>query len=62
MTVCCGCLGLIMLPDYPNRPNPRAVWFTKRHAQFALERLARHGRAEPQPVSWAGAKYERDEI
>lgn len=47
-----------MLPDYPNRPNPRAVWFTKEHAEIALHRLTRHGRAEPKSVTWAGARYE----
>jgi hypothetical protein len=46
-----------MLPDMPNRPNPRAVWFTKEHAELAMLRLARHGRAEPKPVSLAGVKY-----
>jgi len=45
-----------MLPDYPNRPNPRAIWFTKDHAEIALYRLGRHGRAEPKCVSWKGAK------
>lgn len=58
MTVTCGGLGLVMLPDYPNRPNPRAIWFTRQHAELALERLSRHGKAKPKSVSWAGAKYE----
>lgn len=56
MTVMAGALGFVMLPDYPNRPNPRAFWFTRQHAELALERLARHGRGKPTPVSWAGAK------
>lgn len=47
-----------MLPDYPNNPNPRAFWFNNNHAEIAMHRLARHGRAEPKAVSWAGAKYD----
>ncbi|KAH7014411.1 major facilitator superfamily domain-containing protein [Microdochium trichocladiopsis] len=56
MTVVVGAIGLVMLPDYPNDPNPRAVWFTKQHAELSLERLARHGRGKPSPVTWAGVK------
>ncbi len=57
MTIILGCAGFFMLPDYPNRPNPRAIWFTKEHAETAMQRLARHGKAEPKSVSWTGAKY-----
>jgi MFS family permease len=56
MTVVWGCLGLIMLPDYPNKPNPRAFWFNKKHGEMAIERLVRHNRAEPEPVSWKGVR------
>lgn len=45
-----------MLPDLPNNPNPRAIWFTKEHAVLAMDRLERNGRAEPKKMSWAGAK------
>jgi MFS family permease len=54
ITVIWGCLGFWMLPDYPNRPNPRAFWFNKTHGEMALQRLVRHKRAEPKAVSWAG--------
>ena len=57
MTVVAGALGFFMLPDVPNDPNPRAFWFTKRDARIAMERLERHGRAEPKKMTWAGAKY-----
>lgn len=57
MTVVAGALGFVMLPDLPNDPNPRAFWFTKRDARIAMERLDRHGRAEPKKMTWAGAKY-----
>lgn len=57
MTVVAAALGFFMLPDYPNQPNPRAFWFTKQHAEIALERLAAHGRAQPKGVTWAGIKY-----
>ncbi|KAI5202386.1 major facilitator superfamily transporter [Aureobasidium subglaciale] len=56
MTVVWGVLGFFMLPDVPNNPNPRAFWFKKVHAGLAMERLARHGRAEPKKLSWAGTK------
>ena len=57
MTIVAGGLGLFMLPDLPNNPNPRAFWFTKRDARLAMERLERHGRAEPKKMTWASAKY-----
>lgn len=56
ITVIWGAAGFIMLPDLPNRPNPRAFWFKKEHAELSLERLARNGRAEPKKMSWAGIK------
>lgn len=45
-----------MLPDLPNRPNPRAFWFKRVDAELAMTRLARHNRAEPKRISWAGVK------
>lgn len=56
ITVIWGSLGFFMLPDYPNRPNPRAFWFNKTHGEMALARLARHKRAEPKKISWTGVK------
>ncbi|KAI0602370.1 major facilitator superfamily transporter [Biscogniauxia sp. FL1348] len=56
MTVVIGFLGFFMLPDLPNRPNPRAFWFKEGHAKLAMDRLERHGRAEPKKMSWAAAK------
>ncbi|KAI1406384.1 putative allantoate permease [Hypoxylon fuscum] len=56
MTVVVGFLGFFLLPDLPNRVNPRAFWFKKGHAQLAMERLERHGRAEPKKMTWTGAK------
>jgi MFS family permease len=58
MTVVVGILGLFLLPDLPNNINPRAFWFKKGHAKLAMERLERHGRAEPKKMSWGGAKYD----
>ncbi|KAF4540727.1 Major facilitator superfamily transporter [Lasiodiplodia theobromae] len=51
-----GFLGFFLLPDYPNNPNPRAFWFRKTHGEMAMTRLTRHKRAEPEKLSWAGAK------
>jgi hypothetical protein len=56
MTVVWGILGFFMLPDVPNNPNPRAFWFKKIDQELAMERLARHGRAEPKKLSWTGTK------
>ncbi|KAI1637259.1 major facilitator superfamily transporter [Biscogniauxia mediterranea] len=56
MTVVIGFLGFFMLPDLPNRPNPRAFWFKQGHAKLAMDRLERHGRAEPKKMTWAAAK------
>lgn len=56
ITVVWGSLGFFMLPDLPNRPNPRARWFKKVDAELAMERLARHNRAEPKKVTWASAR------
>lgn len=57
MTVIVGALGFFLLPDTPNNVNPRAFWFKKGHAQLAMERLERNGRAEPKKITWAGTKY-----
>ncbi|KAI0126847.1 major facilitator superfamily transporter [Xylariales sp. AK1849] len=56
MTVIVGLLGFVLLPDLPNRVNPRAFWFKEGDAKLAMERLDRHGRAEPKKMTWAGAK------
>lgn len=56
ITVVWGFAGFFMIPDTPNKPNPRAVWFKKVHAELSLERLARHGRAEPKKMTWGAAK------
>ena len=56
MTIVWGFAGFFMLPDLPNRPNPRAVWFGKAHAELSMERLARHGRTEPKRMSWGGCR------
>lgn len=56
ITVIWGFLGFFMIPDLPNKPNPRAWWFTQSHAQLSMERLARANRAEPKRITWAGIK------
>ncbi|TDZ18506.1 putative transporter SEO1 [Colletotrichum orbiculare MAFF 240422] len=56
MTVVVGALGFVMLPDTPNNPNPRAFWFKKEDAKLAMERLERHGKAEPKKMTWAAAR------
>lgn len=56
ITVCWGFLGVVMLPDYPNKRNPRAFWYTRNDQELAIGRLIKHKRAEPRPVTWASAK------
>ncbi|KAJ5760323.1 Major facilitator superfamily domain general substrate transporter [Penicillium odoratum] len=56
ITVVWGFAGFFMIPDLPNKPNPRAFWFRRVHGELSMERLVRHGRAEPKKMSWAGAK------
>ncbi|OMP81747.1 Pantothenate transporter liz1 [Diplodia seriata] len=56
ITVVWGCLGIFMLPDLPNKPNPAAFWFSKGHGEVAMARLARHKRAEPEKLTLAAAK------
>ncbi|WYZ40239.1 hypothetical protein EsH8_IV_000580 [Colletotrichum jinshuiense] len=56
MTVMVGALGFFLLPDMPNNPNPRAFWFKKEHGKLAMDRLERHGKAEPQEMTWAAAR------
>ncbi|KPM44466.1 hypothetical protein AK830_g2096 [Neonectria ditissima] len=56
ITVIWGVAGVFMMPDLPNNPNPRAFWFRKGDAELAMERLARHRRAEPRKMTWAGVK------
>ncbi|KAH8810652.1 major facilitator superfamily domain-containing protein [Xylogone sp. PMI_703] len=56
ITVVWGLAGFFMIPDLPNKPNPRAFWFRKIDAELSLERLARNGRAEPKKMTWAGVR------
>lgn len=56
ITVAWGFLGFYMIPDLPNKPNPRAFWFRQVHADLSMERLIRNGRAEPQKMTWDGVK------
>ncbi|GIZ43814.1 hypothetical protein CKM354_000702700 [Cercospora kikuchii] len=56
VTVVWGFLGVVMLPDYPNRRNPRAFWFSKDDQELAIGRLIRYKRAEPKAVSWESLK------
>ncbi|KAK7214696.1 hypothetical protein V2G26_002699 [Clonostachys chloroleuca] len=56
ITIIWGILGIFMMPDVPNKPNPLAFWFRKGDGELAMLRLARHGRAESKRVTWAGIK------
>lgn len=57
ITVLQGAAGYFMIPDYPNNPNPRAVWFKRVHAELAMHRLDREGRVDIKPITWTAAKY-----
>ncbi|KAK0198136.1 retrograde regulation protein 2 [Armillaria mellea] len=56
MTVIFAFFGFFLLPDLPNKPNPRAFWFNEGHAVMAMDRLERHHRAEPKKVTWTSIK------
>ncbi|KAK5658060.1 hypothetical protein OQA88_2616 [Cercophora sp. LCS_1] len=56
MTLVVGLAGFFMLPDYPNRPNPRAFWLSDEHVGMANERLERHGRTEAKRITWDSTK------
>ncbi|CAK1363658.1 Pantothenate transporter liz1 [Cercospora beticola] len=56
VTVVWGFLGVVMLPDYPNRRNPRAFWFSRDDQELAIGRLIRYKRAEPRGVTWESFK------
>lgn len=56
VTVVWGFLGVVMLPDYPNRRNPRAFWFSRDDQELAIGRLIRYKRAEPRGVTWESLK------
>lgn len=56
ITVVWGVFGFFMIPDLPNKSNPRAFWFKKAHAEVSMERLERFHRAEPKRITWAGVK------
>ena len=56
MTVVVGLFGFFLIPDYPNRRNPLAFWFTKADAALAMERLERHNRAEPKRMDLKAIK------
>ncbi|RSM14452.1 hypothetical protein CDV31_005469 [Fusarium ambrosium] len=56
ITVLQGAAGYFMIPDYPNNPNPRAIWFKRTHAELAMHRLDREGRVDIKPITWAAAK------
>lgn len=56
MTLLIGVAGLFMLPDYPSRPNPRAIWLTPEHTEIGLRRLARNKRTESKEITWESAR------
>ncbi|KAF5366767.1 hypothetical protein D9758_006492 [Tetrapyrgos nigripes] len=56
ITVVFAFAGFVCIPDYPNKPNPMAFWFSKADAQLAMDRLSRNNRTEPSPVNWVSAK------
>lgn len=57
ITVVWGFAGFVMIPDLPNKPNPRAIWFDKTvDAELSMQRLSRNGRAEPKRMSWDAVK------
>ncbi|CAK4031342.1 Major facilitator superfamily domain, general substrate transporter [Lecanosticta acicola] len=56
ITVVWGVFGIFMIPDYPNKRNPQAFWFSRNDQELAISRLIRNKRAEPKKITWAAAK------
>lgn len=56
MTVVWAALGLILIPDFPTKPNPWAFWLKPRHVEIAKERTQRFRRADNKKFTLASIK------
>lgn len=56
MTVALGLAGFIMIPNWPDKPNPWAIWMKPHHYEIALVRTARFRRASNKKFTWSTVK------
>ncbi|WVW80531.1 hypothetical protein I302_102516 [Kwoniella bestiolae CBS 10118] len=56
MTIVIAALGFFMIPDFPDRPNKLAFWFTAHDKRIAEDRLLRWRRVAPDAINWRTAK------
>ena len=56
MTVALGLAGFVMIPNWPDKPNPWAIWLKPRHYKIAVARTARFKRASNKKFTWATVK------
>jgi hypothetical protein len=56
MTVALGLAGFIMIPNWPDKPNPWAIWMKPHHYEIALARTARFKRASNKKFTWSTVK------
>ncbi|KAJ9101218.1 hypothetical protein QFC21_003437 [Naganishia friedmannii] len=56
MTVALGLAGFVMIPDWPDKPNPWAFWMKPGDYELAVERTARFKRASNKKFTWATVK------
>lgn len=51
MTICLALIGPLMIPDFPEKPNPLAFWLTAEDKQIAQMRLERFRRVDINPIN-----------
>lgn len=51
MTCCLALLGPLMIPDFPDKPNPLAFWITPVDREIAMARLERFKRVDVNPIN-----------
>ncbi|BEI88838.1 uncharacterized protein CcaverHIS019_0202000 [Cutaneotrichosporon cavernicola] len=56
MTIGMALIGPFLIPDFPDKPNPRAFWLTKRDYEIARMRLDRFRRVDVKPIKPATFK------
>lgn len=56
MTIGMAIIGPFLIPDFPDKPNPRAFWLTKRDYEIARMRLNRFRRVDVKPINLATFK------
>jgi hypothetical protein len=56
ITTVWGFAGFFMIPDYPNKPNKRAIWLKDEQVQASIDRLHRYKQKKSGKITWKDAK------